>query len=273
MAIEPETVTQAALDRSWRLWSGVAVGSVLFTGALLGFIIIPLVQGAGAGIDPFTAICRAIGILPGTPAARQPPLVTSSTPVSVVAWNGKTLSAVQGASVQRGAAVVGQVCAACHGEHGFSADPQFPHLAGQSAYAIYKQLHDYKTGARVNEIMAGIAQALDDGQMADAATYYDRQPGLQLANPGDVPAKQLVEYGDLARGIPPCSSCHARGTGGPIESPLLTGQYSGYTADQLRAYRSHDRHNDVYARMRTIAGALTDAEVAELAAYYAAAYR
>ncbi len=51
------------------------------------------------------------------------------------------------------------------------------------------------------------------------------------------------------------------------------GQYSSYLATQLRAYHARERHNDVYARMRTIAGALTDAEIAELAAYYAAAYR
>ncbi len=271
--LEPDPRNAAALDRRWRLWSAAGVAGVLVAGALLGFVVIPVVQGRGAGIDPFTAICRAIGILPGSPAARQPPPVASSVPVSVVAWDGRTLSAVQGASAQRGAEVAGQVCAACHGEHGFSADPQFPHLAGQSAYAIYKQLHDYKTGARVNEIMAGIAQALDDRQMADAAAYYDRQPGLELAGLGTERARQLVERGDVSRGIAACSSCHARGTGGPIEAPLLAGQYRSYTADQLRAYNFRERHNDVYARMRTIAGALTDAEITELAAYYAAAYR
>ncbi len=73
--------------------------------------------------------------------------------------------------------------------------------------------------------------------------------------------------------IPPCTSCHARGTGGTIKLPLLTGQYSNHTADQFRAYRLPDRRTDVYARMRTIAVALTDAQVAELAAHYAAAYR
>ncbi len=98
--LEPDPRNAAALDRRWRLWSAAGVAGVLVAGALLGFVVIPVVQGRGAGIDPFTAICRAIGILPGSPAARQPPPVASSVPVSVVAWDGRTLSAVQGASAR-----------------------------------------------------------------------------------------------------------------------------------------------------------------------------
>lgn len=273
MASEHGTKDQVAVDRAWRVWSSVTVGGVLIVGALLGFIAIPLVQRQGVGIDSFTAICRAIGLLPGTPAAPQPAPLPATEPVSIVAWTGATLRTVQDGSATRGATTVTQVCAGCHGEHGLSVDPQFPQLAGQSAYAIYKQLHDYKTGARVNAIMSAITGSLNDQQMADVAAYYDRQPGLQPANSGTAQARRLVERGDVARDIPPCASCHARGTGGPIESPWLVGQYKGYLAQQLQLFRSHERHNDLYARMRTIAGALTPAEITQLSDDYAATRR
>jgi hypothetical protein len=57
-----------AADRLWRIWPSVAVLAIVLSGALLGALIIPIVQGRGAGIDPYTAICRALGILPGSPA-------------------------------------------------------------------------------------------------------------------------------------------------------------------------------------------------------------
>src|SRR5450759_832350 len=63
-------------DTSWRLWGALVVLAVLFLGALLGFVVLPVVQGAAAGIDPYTAICRALGVLPGSPARDTP---TSNT--------------------------------------------------------------------------------------------------------------------------------------------------------------------------------------------------
>jgi hypothetical protein len=47
------------LDQPWRIWPSVAVLAIVLSGALLGVVIIPIVQGANAGIDAYTAICRA----------------------------------------------------------------------------------------------------------------------------------------------------------------------------------------------------------------------
>jgi hypothetical protein len=49
-----------APDRPWRIWASVAVVATVLSGALLGVLIIPVVQGRGAGIDAYTAICRAL---------------------------------------------------------------------------------------------------------------------------------------------------------------------------------------------------------------------
>ena len=72
------------LDQPWRIWASVAVIAIVLSGVLLGVIIIPVVQGRSAGIDAYTAICRALCILPGSPARPQIPDRSPPTPVSQV---------------------------------------------------------------------------------------------------------------------------------------------------------------------------------------------
>jgi cytochrome c553 len=235
------------------------------------------VQGRSAGIDAFTAICRALGILPGSPAVPQVADRTPPTPVSQVVWTPDVLKILARADVAKGRAKVQEVCFACHGETGVSAAPEFPHLAGQSGAAIYKQLHDYRTGSRVHPQMTDVAKALDESVIADVAAYYAGQPQRNL-NPVTLAVSppaiiQLVELGDPHRNIPPCASCHRAGAGGPIEAPVLAEQRDEYLIAQLKLYASGQRRNDVYGRMRLIASQLTEDEIKGLAAYYRAGFR
>ena len=80
--VEPE-----ALDRPWRLWASVIIVGGLAFSVVFGFIVLPVVQGYSAGVDPFTAICRAIGIAPGSPAMRQPTSAAEAQPTTQVAWS------------------------------------------------------------------------------------------------------------------------------------------------------------------------------------------
>jgi cytochrome c553 len=268
---------QRLLDQPWRLWATVVVVGLLLSGVILGIIVIPVVQGRAAGIDAYTAICRAIGILPGSPAQRQPVDRTPPTPVSQVAWTPDVLQILARANPERGRAKVLEICASCHGENGVSASPDFPHLAGQSGAAIYKQLHDYRSGSRTNELMASLAKMLDETAIADVAAYYaaqrQRRPNPATLGASPEPIVRLVELGDPARNIPPCAACHRQGSGGPIETPVLSEQQSEYFVQQMQMYASGQRRNDVYARMRTIAAKLTPAEITGLAAYYRAGFR
>ena len=68
-------------------------------------------------------------------------------------------------------------CAACHGLDGNSADPQYPKLAGQHPEYLAKALHDYKSGARPNAIMAGFAAGLSDEDIDDLSAYFASQKG------------------------------------------------------------------------------------------------
>jgi cytochrome c553 len=265
------------LDQPWRVWSTIAVMTIVLVGILLGSVIIPIVQGYGAGLDAYTAICRALGIIPGSPAQPQPLDRTPPTPVSQVVWTPQVLQVLARADVQRGHAKVQEVCIACHGEDGVSVSADFPNLAGQSGAAIYKQLFDYRTGSRTHPVMTGIAQMLDEAVIADVAAYYAGQP-QRNPNPATLAASppqivQLVELGDPHRNIPPCAACHRAGAGGPVETPVLAEQRAEYLVQQLKLFASGERRDDVYARMRTIASKLTSTEIEGLAAYYRAGFR
>jgi len=262
---EPE-----ALDRPWRLWASIIILGVLGFSVVFGFLVLPVVQGYSAGLDPFTAICRAIGIVPGSPARRQPGGESAAEPTTRVAWSTdllRTLSQPTPAGAE-----VAQACVACHGERGIASDPQNPNLAGQSAVAIYKQLHDYKSGSRVHELMTPLAQSLDDKQIEDVAAHFAFANRLALdpttAQVVDEDIVRLVERGDPARILPACNSCHGGNAGGPIETPTISKQNKEYLARQLHAFKDSGRRNDIYTRMRSVAAKLTDREIEKLADFY-----
>jgi cytochrome c553 len=266
--IDPQT-----LDRPWRLWASVAVVTALVVGALFAFLILPQFQRENAGLDLWTAMCRSLGIVEGSPAYPQPVSTGRAMPVSRVQWGPQVLGILAQASPERGAQIAGQVCVACHGERGVSVTPELPSLNGQSAAAIYKQLYDYRTGARFHPQMTPVAKQLIVTDLAHVAAYFgkDAEPGVGLGDRehiADLNIEQLATEGDSARRIPACNSCHVNGAGGPIETPTLSGQHRIYLENQLKAYRSDQRRNDVYKRMRAIARELTDEEILGLARYY-----
>jgi cytochrome c553 len=64
-----------------------------------------------------------------------------------------------------------------------------------------------------------------------------------------------------------CAVCHGpSGLATLGNTPSLAGQPEGYLVEQLKAYRSGKRANEV---MAVIAKPLSDADIAELAAWYA----
>ena len=74
------------------------------------------------------------------------------------------------------------LCASCHGADGNSTNPQFPILAGQYPEYLIRALADYKSGARNNPIMKGMATELSPSDMRDLAAYFSSQPSA-LSSP------------------------------------------------------------------------------------------
>ena len=263
---------QAAVDRRWRLYASAAVGMAVLVAGLLGLILIPAAQRENAGLSFYEAVCRAIGLTPGSPAEAQTVSQAVSLPVSQVSWDPEVMRILASGNTQRGAQLAARTCAACHGDKGLS-QTNIPSLAGQSPYAIYKQLHDYRSGARAHPQMTGVAKSLQVTDLAAVAAYfaaaskeYTAIGGRDLL--GEKNIEQLAWEGDSRRRIPACLSCHLNGVGGPIETPVIIGQNREYMVAQLNAYANGTRKNDVYGRMRDISGKLTPQERAELARFF-----
>jgi len=66
-------------------------------------------------------------------------------------------------------------CSACHGADGNSANPMWPKLAGQHAPYLEKQMKDFRDGRRKDPVMAPMAAALSDADVANLAAYYASQ--------------------------------------------------------------------------------------------------
>jgi cytochrome c553 len=171
----------------------------------------------------------------------------------------------------KGQAIANQVCAACHGADGNSPLAMNPSLAGQHAGYIFKQLKEFKSGARNSPVMMAIAATLSDDDMRALSAYYASQPASSLAaKDKDVAAQgaKLYRGGNPEKGVTACAGCHSpNGAGIPVQYPRLAGQHSEYVLAQLKAFRAEERANDPNRMMRAISSKLSDKEMAALAEY------
>jgi cytochrome c553 len=171
----------------------------------------------------------------------------------------------------KGQAIVGKVCAACHGFDGNSFLPANPSLAGQHEEYLFKQLTEFKSGARTSPVMAPMVAGLSPEDMRNLAAYYSAQKPKQMgAKDKDLVAqgRKLYRGGNAANGIAACAGCHSpNGAGIPAQYPRIGSQHADYIAAQLKAFRAGDRANDLNQIMRSTAAKLTDKEIAALAEY------
>ena len=174
-------------------------------------------------------------------------------------------------------AAPGGACFQCHGQTGEGdAAAAFPRLTGQSYGYLVKSLKDYASGARENEIMSPIAEALTEQEMRDVSAYY---AGLEddTVTPESAPDVELLQYGaalaavgSFELGIQGCLNCHGPdGAGLGYGYPYLAGQHASYTEAQLRAWQDGSRTGDPLDIMANIATRMSDREIAAVAAYYA----
>lgn len=114
---------------------------------------------------------------------------TTSASVAGVALPGFTSVVLPAASITRGTpqqigsgATLALRCTACHGAQGMSG-AQAPSLAGQYSEVMYKQLVDFKRGARIDAVMGSMVATLTDNNMLDLAHYYAYLPRLISDHP------------------------------------------------------------------------------------------
>lgn len=198
------------------------------------------------------------------------PVLALAQPSSNVAWTAEQLNFVKTGNPAKGQELA-KTCTACHGEKGISISPAFPSLAGQLPTYLYKQLQDYSDGSRQNPMMNGIAKSLSKQDAADLSAWFGAQtPAFQSNSQMTYPqAEILVKSGNSERVLPPCEVCHGgSGKGQAVDIPALSGQNANYLSATLQAFKSGNRHNDIYSRMRSIAQTLSAEEIEELSLYY-----
>jgi cytochrome c553 len=164
-------------------------------------------------------------------------------------------------------------CAACHGIDGNGgADPSWPKLAGQIPEYLVQQLKDFKSGARRNPLMSGMAAPLSERDMKDLAAYYAGQqvtPGAAMSKEMAQAGGRIYRGGNAKTGVSACMSCHGpSGHGIPPRYPRVTGQNAVYTERQLLDFKANRRTNDDGVMTR-IAFRMSEAEIKAVSQYMA----
>jgi cytochrome c553 len=168
------------------------------------------------------------------------------------------------------------VCQSCHGANGEgSPAAKIPRLAGQSADYLDKQLRDYASGARSNEVMQNFAKPLSEVDRTAVAEYFASLTSPSIApNPRPTDSqlargRQLAQQGAEAERVQACDNCHGPdGSGVPHSAPYLAGQSADYLAAELQSWRQGKRKNDAGKLMSSVAERLNDADVSAVSAYF-----
>jgi len=167
------------------------------------------------------------------------------------------------------------MCIGCHGIKGYQASfPEVykvPMISGQSAKYIDAALHAYKKGERKHPTMRGIAESLNDQDIADLAAYYAQHGVTEGAAAAARTAKTPSPAVAALLGKANCASCHGADFSKPIDPsyPKLGGQHADYLFVALKAYKVENnpkvgRGNAIMAGM---AKQYTNAELKQLASY------
>ena len=168
--------------------------------------------------------------------------------------------------VAEGKRLAEATCAKCHGVSGVSTVAGVPHLAGQRAAYLYRELRAYQSGARGNDTMNGTVTFLSNDALTNVAAYYASLDPAPPAAGSEPPARpDAVLAGKTAAAG--CAGCHGEaGISKMPGTPSLVGQDPKYLVGTMTAYKTGQRKNDI---MKTMLAALGDTDLSNVALYYA----
>ena len=149
------------------------------------------------------------------------------------------------------------VCNTCHGENGIPRNAATPIIWGLQENYLVKQLHDFQSGNRDNEVMMWMATALSEAELAPAAAYFAKKNWpAQSAGATSTSPPAIVAV---------CQACHQQNLAGGLPAPRLAGQRYEYLVEAMRRYAEGERTNN--ADMARIMEALPPAEREAMARY------
>ena len=254
----------ASLRNPWFTASVGITAAIAIVAAIVGFVWLPLQHPGERFKGVWDAICSAAGLVRAAPSGAQ--IVRADYPTTTVEVVPQMLQGASAEAIGRGATLALR-CTMCHGARGLS-QADTPNLAGEYPVTIYKELVDFKTGARVSAVMAPLVADLSDADMRDLADYYAYLPRQSEAHPDAGEAPRIVASGAPMRSIAPCGACHGE-VASKVGAAWLEGQPAVYLRTQLEAFSTGARHNDIGEQMRNIARGMTAAEIDAASRYYA----
>ena len=253
----------ASLRNPWFTASFGITVAIALVAAVVGFIWLPLQHPGERFKDVWDAICSAAGLVRNAPSGAQ--IVRADYLTTSVEVDPQMLQGASAESIGRGATLALR-CTMCHGARGLS-PADTPNLAGQYPVSIYKELVDFKTGARASAVMAPLVANLSDADIRDLAAYYAYLPRVSVPQPAAGEPPRLVASGAPLRGIAPCEACHGE-IGNKASAAWLEGQPAIYLRTQLEAFATGARHNDIGEQMRNIARRMTASEIGAASEFY-----
>jgi cytochrome c553 len=152
-------------------------------------------------------------------------------------------------------------CAKCHGADGNSTTPGIPSLAGQHAQYLVLATQEYLNRERKAAPMHAVLPGLGKLDKESVALYFASQARAPRPGPS---------VGDPAAGEPlsgVCGGCHGpQGVSVDTATPILAGQDARYLVGAIKAYRTTRQRET----MRTYVTGLSDKDIGNIAAFYAA---
>lgn len=155
-------------------------------------------------------------------------------------------------------------CMGCHGIPGYrNAYPSYrvPKLGGQKPDYLVIALQEYRARTRPHPTMQAQAASLSDQDMQDIAAFFASEgaPEQGAGTPVAAPGKDKAAI---------CAACHGEaGISASPTWPNLAGQHRDYLEHAISNYREKRRQDPI---MQGQVGALSDADVKDLAAYFSA---
>nr|WP_216670988.1 c-type cytochrome [Mangrovicoccus sp. HB161399] len=147
------------------------------------------------------------------------------------------------------------MCRTCHGLEGYAKIPIAPHIGGEPASYLRRQLDAFRAGSREHEMMTIVAKGLSDQQVLDVTAWYASQDATAQLTADPSGAPEL------------CSSCHGvDGIAITPDAPNLANETAMYVDTQLKAFRIGKRQSEI---MGPIAEGLSDEEIRAAADWYA----
>jgi cytochrome c553 len=173
--------------------------------------------------------------------------------------------------IAEGKRVAEASCASCHGITGIpkAKDRDMPNIAGQRPGYLYNEMRVYQNGGRGNTPMNNAVKFLSDDALIKVAAYYANQdpppPYVSSSAKGGAAKPDPLSAGKAAASG--CAGCHGEtGISSTPGMPSLVGMDPKYLVAAVKAYKSGQRKHDM---MKTLVSAVTDAELENIALYYA----